>query len=69
MTDLETNREFYDHDMDCSRTNFEEPNIYGLKRCKDCSGIFDKDGKGVAVTDRRFDEQYQPPEDAQDEEE
>jgi len=53
--DLAGNRQFYVHDSNCSKDNFEEPNSTGLKTCKDCAGIFDADGKGVAVTDKRFD--------------
>lgn len=53
--DIEGNRVYYVHDSNCSRSNFAEPNDNGLKTCLDCAGIFDKDGKGVAVTDKRFD--------------
>lgn len=53
---LDTLREHYVHDNNCSQDNFEEANNRGIKRCKDCSGLFDAEtGKGVAVTDKRFD--------------
>lgn len=52
---LEEGRMYYVHDAGCTEKDFEEPNEKGLKRCRECSGIFDKDGKGVAVTDKRFD--------------
>lgn len=55
MTDLEANREYYEHDSNCSKTNFTELNGKGLKTCLDCAGIFDANGRGVAVTDKRFD--------------
>lgn len=59
--DLETNRQFYEHDANCSKKNFTElsaERIDGRKRfktCLDCAGIFDEDGKGIAITDIRFD--------------
>lgn len=53
--DLASNRVFYIHDSNCSKRNFEEANSKGLRTCKDCAGIFDAAGKGVAVTDKRFD--------------
>lgn len=48
-------REYYDHDANCSKKNFTEPNARGLRTCLDCAGIFDEKGRGVAVTDKRFD--------------
>lgn len=53
--DLESQRVFYEHEGDCSRKNFTVVNERGLKTCLDCAGIFDSAGKGVAVTDKRFD--------------
>lgn len=53
--DLAAQREFYIHDGDCSEKNFQPLEGSDLKRCLDCSGIFDKNGKGVAITDKRFD--------------
>lgn len=55
MSDLEANRVYYEHDADCSKENFTSVNDRGLKTCLDCAGIFDENGKGVAVTDKRFD--------------
>jgi hypothetical protein len=48
-------RVYYEHDAGCSKKDFWPPNEWGLKHCKECAGIFDKDGKGVCVTDKRFD--------------
>ncbi len=63
--DLEQERVFYIHDGNCSEKNFTELIGTGIfdkdgkekkiKRCLDCSGIFDEEGKGVAVTDKVFD--------------
>ena len=53
--DLEENRIYYSHNGDCGKDNFTELSEKGLKICKDCAGVFDKDGKGVAVQDKRFD--------------
>lgn len=53
-----TDREHYVHDNNCSKTDFEEPNAHGYKRCKECSGVFDENGNGVAITDKKFDELY-----------
>lgn len=53
---MEIEREFYSHDSTCSGNDFDPPNERGLKRCRDCSGVFDEKGNGVAVTDKRFDE-------------
>lgn len=57
-------REYYDHDSTCSKADerFTPLNDRGLKTCLDCAGIFDAEGKGVAVTDKRFDENYVQPE-------
>lgn len=54
--DLEGFRIYYIHDSNCSEDNFTEPNSRGLRTCLDCAGIFDAEGKGVATTDKRFDE-------------
>jgi hypothetical protein len=51
-------RTYYTHDFGC-RPEFHPPNERGLKQCIDCAGIFDADGKGVAVTDTRFDENWE----------
>jgi len=56
---VEIEREYYVHDATCDQKSFYPPNARGLRTCKDCSGVFDKDGKGVAVTDKRFDEGYE----------
>lgn len=53
---MEIIREYYEHDAMCPANNFTELNTRGVKTCLDCAGVFDKDGKGVAVTDKRFDE-------------
>lgn len=60
--DLEENRVYYQHDIQCSGTNFHPPNDRGLRTCIDCSGVFDEDGKGVCVTSKKFDENWIPPE-------
>lgn len=54
-------RERYEHNSLCDGKTFDEPNERGLKRCLDCSGIFDENGKGVAIQDKRFDTNYIPP--------
>lgn len=59
---MEIEREYYEHDANCSGTNFHPMNERGLRTCKDCSGVFNVEGKGVAVTDKRFDENYVAPE-------
>lgn len=57
---MELEREYYAHDPGCPGNRFTEPNSRGLKTCLDCAGVFDADtGKGVATTDRRFDENYE----------
>lgn len=61
MTDISAFREFYEHDGSCPGTNFTPLNAHGCKTCLDCAGIFDKDGKGVAVTSKRFDENWVEP--------
>lgn len=53
--DLESQRVYYEHDAACSQTNFTAENEKGLRTCLDCAGVFDASGKGVAVTDKRFD--------------
>lgn len=58
---IEEQRVRYEHDANCSMENFTELNERGLKTCLDCSGVFDEEGKGVWVTDKRFDEQWTPP--------
>lgn len=52
-------REYYKHDTGCPKNRFTPLNARGLKTCLDCAGVFDKDGKGVAVTDKRFDAEYE----------
>lgn len=56
---MEIEREYYTHDGGCPAKNFTELNDRGLKTCIDCAGVFDEAGKGVATTDRRFDENYE----------
>lgn len=58
---LEQDRVYYEHDANCSKDNFTEPNERGVKTCLDCAGHFDENGKGLAVTSKRFDENYIPP--------
>lgn len=60
--DLEANRQYYEHDAICDGQSFTPLNSRGLKTCLDCAGVFDAEGKGVAVTDKRFDENYTPSE-------
>lgn len=56
---MEIEREYYIHDAGCSEKNFAETNERDLKTCLDCAGVFDaKTGKGVSVTDKRFDENW-----------
>lgn len=63
MSDLSANRVYYEHDGSCPQTSFTPLNEHGCKTCLDCAGIFDKDGRGVAVTSKRFDEGWvEPPE-------
>lgn len=58
---MEIEREYYVHETDCSEKLFTEPNERGLKTCLDCAGVFDaKTGNGVALTDKRFDENWTP---------
>ena len=52
----EDGREYYEHDADCTQDNFTTPNENALRVCLDCAGVFDAEGKGVCVTDKRFDE-------------
>lgn len=59
---IEELRVRYEHDANCSGTNFAPANERGLRTCLDCAGIFDSEGKGVWVTDKRFDANYTPPE-------
>lgn len=54
---MQINRVYYEHNASCRKDKFLEPNAKGLKTCIDCAGIFDKDGKGIAVTDKRLDEE------------
>lgn len=54
---MEIERVYYSHDAGC-RPVFYPPNPRNLQQCIDCAGIFDMEGKGVAVTDKRFDEEY-----------
>lgn len=52
---IEIIREYYEHDGACDAKTWGPTNARGLKRCLDCSGIFNEHGIGVAVTDKRFD--------------
>ena len=61
MVDLEANREYYQHGPLCDGKTFTELNERGVKTCIDCAGIFDKDGKGIAVTSKRLDANWTPP--------
>lgn len=54
---IEELRVFYEHDTECTGKSFYPVNEKGLRTCKECSGVFDAKGKGVAVTDKRFDEE------------
>lgn len=49
-------REYYEHNNLCDGKTFTELNAVGHKTCLDCSGVFDKNGKGVCVTSKKFDE-------------
>lgn len=61
---MEIERVYYEHDASCDKKDesFTELNDRGLKTCLQCAGVFDKDGKGVATTDKRFDSNYIAPE-------
>lgn len=63
---IEEERVYYTHNAECDKKNFTEPNARGLRTCLDCAGVFDEKGNGVAVTSRKFDENYVPPEEAQE---
>lgn len=52
----EDGREYYEHDVTCTKDSFNPANISGLKQCTQCAGIFDHNGNGVALQDKRFDE-------------
>jgi hypothetical protein len=52
---INDDRIFYEHDADCSKTNFTDSNEDKLRTCLDCAGVFDSEGNGIAVTDKRFD--------------
>lgn len=60
---MEIEREYYAHDATCPANNFTEKNARGLRTCLDCAGVFDENDKGVAVTDKRFDEGWVKPSD------
>lgn len=62
--DLEANRVYYQHGSLCDGKTFTELNEHGCKTCLDCAGVFDKDGKGIAVTSKRFDENWVEPDNA-----
>lgn len=49
-------REYYEHNNLCDGKTFTELNAVGHKTCLDCAGVFDKDGKGVCITSKKFDE-------------
>lgn len=53
---LEELRVFYEHDATCTGKDFHPANERGLRICKECAGVFDANGKGIATTDKRFDE-------------
>jgi hypothetical protein len=57
---MEHERIYYQHSNECSGKAFLEPNENGLKTCIHCAGIFDADGKGIAVLDKRMDEPRTP---------
>lgn len=55
-------REYYQHDALCPADEFTEPNDRGLQTCLGCNIVVDaKTKKGVAITDKRFDENWVPP--------
>jgi hypothetical protein len=60
MGENEIERVYYEHDSSCTKADFWPMNARGLKTCKECSGVFDVEGKGVAVTSKKFDENYIP---------
>ena len=51
----EDGREHYVHDANCSKEKFTEENSVGLRTCLECAGIFDENGVGAAIQDKRFD--------------
>lgn len=54
---MEIERVYYEHDADCSRVNYTETNEFGYRTCLDCAGVFwAVSDKGLAVTDKAFDE-------------
>lgn len=53
---MEIQRLYYEHGPLCDGETFTELNEKGFKTCLDCAGIFDKDGKGLAVTSNKLDE-------------
>lgn len=59
MQENQIERIYYEHNFDCTKERFEEKNARGLRTCIECAGVFDENGKGVAVTDKRFDEHYE----------
>ena len=47
---------FYFHDPGCDpKKDLSTPNDRGLRNCRGCAGMFDEEGKGVLVNDKRFD--------------
>lgn len=52
---MECDRVYYFHSIECTTTEYLEPNANGLKTCVHCAGIFDAEGKGIAVLDKRLD--------------
>ena len=52
---LEENRVYYQHELWCTTDNWAPEETNGMRTCLDCAGVFDKDGKGVCVTSKKFD--------------
>lgn len=52
---MDIERVYYEHEAQCDKKSFHPANARGLRTCKDCAGVFDSAGNGVAVTDKRFD--------------
>lgn len=57
MSDLNDQRTFYEHDIECKIPEDLMPvNERGLRGCKGCAGVFKADGvTGVATTSKLFD--------------
>lgn len=52
---IEEQRVYYNHEPGCDDDDLGQPNARGLRTCNNCAGVFDAEGKGVAVTSKKFD--------------